>query len=47
MDDIINDENDIEDFEDYINYYGLDEDYEDEKISDDDDIDTDIKELYF
>jgi len=53
------DENDIEDFEDYLQYYGFDESelYEDDididdenytAIDDDDDTyDSDIKELYF
>ena len=45
------DENDIEDFEDYLEYYGIDA-----KIDDDDDnnlevedieIDSDIRELFF
>lgn len=43
------DENDIEDFEDYLHYYGIPD--EDEVIIDDNDddieIDSDIRELYF
>ena len=44
------DENDIEDFEDYLHYYGFDESFdEDDEATDDDDdtCDSDIKELYF
>jgi len=44
------DENDIEDFEEYLNYYGLDdfEDNDDLAVYDDSiDDDTDIKELFF
>ncbi len=39
------DENDIEDFEEYLHYYGFDN--EDDTNVDDDDIESEIKELYF
>lgn len=41
------DENDIEDFEEYLHYYGFDDDSFGDNEDDDKDTECEVRELYF